>query len=174
QLITDVVNEYKDCTGKNSTPAPQPPTVKDGVTHKVQKGDTLWGISQKYSTTVDRLKSLNPEIDVLALQVGDVVMVKPKESGTTSQKPKTHTVVSGNTLSYLAKKYGTTVARLEQLNPGVSPTALRIGSKLVVGYESGQASKPSNTAPTDKVDPRLAEYLKHKPIRPYPNKVIKF
>ena len=45
---------------------------------------------------------------------------------------RTYTVQSGDTLESIATKTGTTVARLEQLNPGINPTALRIGEKIRV------------------------------------------
>ncbi len=56
---------------------------------------------------------------------------------TPAHRPKRHhshtyTVQSGDTLGSIATKTGTTVARLEQLNPGVNPTALRIGEKIRV------------------------------------------
>ena len=39
---------------------------------------------------------------------------------------------SGDTLAGIAAKTGTTVARLEQLNPGIDPTALRVGQTIRV------------------------------------------
>ena len=45
---------------------------------------------------------------------------------------RTYTVQSGDTLGSIASKMGTTVARLEQLNPNVDPTALRIGQTIRV------------------------------------------
>src|SRR5438477_6370064 len=45
---------------------------------------------------------------------------------------RTYTVQSGDTLESIATRTGTTVARLEQLNPGVDPTALRVGEKIRV------------------------------------------
>ncbi len=48
------------------------------------------------------------------------------------QSTKTYTVQSGDTLGTIAAKTGTTVARLEQLNPGIDPTALRIGQTIRV------------------------------------------
>lgn len=114
QLITDVVAEYKECTGSNSTPAPQKATPKVGKTHKIVAGDTLWSIAQKYGTTVARLKALNPEIDVLALRIGGVLVIDPDAE---PEKPKSN--------------------------------------------------------PQKSVDPRLAAYLKHPPVRPYPGKPVK-
>lgn len=46
---------------------------------------------------------------------------------------RTYTVQSGDTLASIAQKEGTTVARLEQLNPGVDPTALQVGQTIRVG-----------------------------------------
>jgi LysM repeat protein len=47
-------------------------------------------------------------------------------------RKKTYTVQSGDTLGTIASKTGTTVAKLEQLNPGIDPTALRIGQTIRV------------------------------------------
>ena len=48
------------------------------------------------------------------------------------QHLQTYTIVSGDTLASIAAKTGTTVARLEQLNRGIDPTALRVGQKIRV------------------------------------------
>ena len=45
---------------------------------------------------------------------------------------RTYTVQSGDTLESIATRTGTTVARLEQLNPGIDPTALRVGEPIRV------------------------------------------
>jgi|SRR6187397_2701211 LysM repeat protein len=45
---------------------------------------------------------------------------------------RTYTVQSGDTLGSIATREGTTVAKLEQLNPGIDPTALRVGEKIRV------------------------------------------
>jgi predicted Zn-dependent protease len=60
----------------------------------------------------------------------------------TSTKKKTHahghhrvhsyTIKSGDTLASIAAKTGTTVAELEHLNPGINPTALRVGQTIRV------------------------------------------
>jgi LysM repeat protein len=59
---------------------------------------------------------------------------KTTTTRTHSHKPhlRTYTVQSGDTFGSIATMTGTTVATLEQLNPGVDPTALRIGEKIRV------------------------------------------
>ena len=58
---------------------------------------------------------------------------KEKKTHTAVQtRHRTYTVVSGDTLAGIAAKTGTTVAKLEQLNPGIDPTALRVGQTIRV------------------------------------------
>jgi LysM repeat protein len=57
---------------------------------------------------------------------------KTRGHGHKQQPRRTYTVVSGDTLAGIAAKTGTTVARLEQLNPGINPTALRVGQTIRV------------------------------------------
>ena len=60
---------------------------------------------------------------------------KKQKSHKPAPKPshvRTYTVQSGDTFGTIAAKEGTTVAKLEQLNPDVSPTALHVGQKIRV------------------------------------------
>jgi len=53
-------------------------------------------------------------------------------TGTQQRGVQTYTIQSGDTLESIAQRMGTTVARLEQLNPGVDPTALQVGETIRV------------------------------------------
>jgi LysM repeat protein len=57
---------------------------------------------------------------------------KTRGHGNKPPHKQTYTVVSGDTLAGIAAKKGTTVARLEQLNPGIDPTALHVGQSIRV------------------------------------------
>ena len=64
-----------------------------------------------------------------------VVAVTTQKKHAHGHKPshaRTYTVQSGDTLESIARKSGTTVAKLEQLNPNVEPTALHVGEKIRV------------------------------------------
>jgi LysM repeat protein len=56
----------------------------------------------------------------------------PPGQGHKRRRAKTYTIQSGDTLATIATKTGTTVVKLEQLNPGIDPTALRVGQKIRV------------------------------------------
>jgi LysM repeat protein len=62
------------------------------------------------------------------------VTARTKTSASSHRRrhPRVYTVQSGDTLGSIAGKTGTTVARLEQLNPGIDPTGLRIGQRIRV------------------------------------------
>lgn len=45
---------------------------------------------------------------------------------------QTYVVRRGDTLQSIAARYGTTIAELERLNPGVDPVELRVGRRLRV------------------------------------------
>jgi LysM repeat protein len=53
---------------------------------------------------------------------------------TTAAEPEAefYTVEAGDTFGTIAEQFGTTVDRLEELNPGVDTTSLRIGQRIRV------------------------------------------
>ncbi|MEN8928003.1 MAG: LysM peptidoglycan-binding domain-containing protein [Flavobacteriales bacterium] len=50
------------------------------VQYKVEKGETLYGISKKFNTTVEEIQKLNPEIS--SLKEGDLLKINVPEKGT--------------------------------------------------------------------------------------------
>lgn len=57
---------------------------------------------------------------------------QPANARTKTAKATVYSVRSGDTLASIAEKFGTTVDRLAELNPGIDPTALRVGQPLRV------------------------------------------
>lgn len=101
-------------------------------TYTVQKGDTLYGIAQKFNTTVANLKSLN-NLTSNTLSIGQILLIPSEET----QEPETpvetqsYTVQKGDSLWLIAKNYNTTVDELIQLN-NLSSVNLQIGDILLV------------------------------------------
>ena len=94
-------------------------------TYKVKKGDTLSAIAKKHHTTVSSLKKLN-HLKSDMIYVGQVLKVTGTTSSPTKDKSPapakvtTHTVRKGDTLSAIAKKYKTSVAKLKKANKLIS------------------------------------------------------
>jgi LysM repeat protein len=63
--------------------------------------------------------------------VTQTVPVRPRVKRTAAFT-RVYVVQRGDSFSVIAAKTHTSVARLERLNPGVSPTALRVGQRLKV------------------------------------------
>lgn len=57
-------------------------------------------------------------------------VAKPKPAAKTATKPKTHKVVSGDTLGKIANKYGTTVAVLAKLNKIANVNSISVGQVI--------------------------------------------
>jgi LysM repeat protein len=101
------------------------------VTYRVRRGDTLYGIAQRYGTTAQSIADASGiRVDKL-LQVGERLTVVPG-SRTAHVGSATHTVRSGDTLWRIASLYRTTVDDLCRLNRISRETVLQPGDKLAV------------------------------------------
>ena len=95
------------------------------INYTVQKGDSLYSIARKYSTTIDKIKDLN-NLTTNLLSIGQVLLIP-----TDTNLETTYTVQKGDSLYSIAKKYDTTVDRLKQLN-NLKSNLLSIGQILIV------------------------------------------
>ena len=88
--------------------------------------DTLSGIAAKFGVTVAQLCEWNNISNPDLIYVGQQLIVK---KGSTAQY---YTVVSGDTLSGIAAKFGTTVAQLCSWNNISDPNLIYVGQVLRV------------------------------------------
>ena len=95
------------------------------ISYTVQKGNSLYSIARKYSTTIDKIKDLN-NLTTNLLSIGQVLLIP-----TDTNLETTYTVQKGDSLYSIAKKYDTTVDRLKQLN-NLKSNLLSIGQILIV------------------------------------------
>jgi len=109
--------------------------------HKVVAGDTFESVAIKYGITVRELVSANPQL----LKSGDQVSIPaavaiPAESaassgstsGGASAQPRTYTIKSGDNLSAIAVKFGSTVAKIATANNITNINAISVGQVLVI------------------------------------------
>lgn len=92
----------------------------------VRSGDTLWLLAQRYNTTVDAIRGLNG-LSGSDLRIGQILKIP--SAGTTPAPYFEYTVRSGDTLWQLARRYGTTVNAIKNLN-NLSSDILNIGQVL--------------------------------------------
>ena len=66
---TTTTNAGDTGTGETTPPA-------DAQFYKIQAGDTLAVVAEQYDTTVEQLMTLNPDVDPVALTIGQRIRVK--------------------------------------------------------------------------------------------------
>ena len=144
---------------------------KQTIIHKVKAGETLSSIAKTYEVTTDEIKQSN-NLRRNAVRVGQQLRIttsskqalmenavaavtKPAKSNTTTAKPAaqkqetkaaptSHTVKKGETLSVIARKYGTTVDALKKTN-GLKSDNITIGQKLKLPVKSTAKTTTSTT-----------------------------
>ncbi len=95
--------------------------------YTVQSGDTLGAIAAKYGTTYQKLASLNGIGSPYIIIPGE----KLKVSGSVSYSSASYyKVASGDTLSAIASKYGTSVSKLVSLNGLKNANYIYVGESL--------------------------------------------
>lgn len=106
----------------------RPEPVNTSGRYTVQKGDTLSGIAASHNTTWQSLQRLNNIANPNEIAVGEVLVIPG--AGTPAATYQTYTVVSGDTLSGIASKYGTTYTAIAQLNNIAKPYVIYPGEVL--------------------------------------------
>ncbi|WP_440671212.1 peptidoglycan endopeptidase LytE [Bacillus subtilis] len=144
------VGQTLSINGK-STSSKSSSSSSSSSTYKVKSGDSLWKISKKYGMTINELKKLNGLKSDL-LRVGQVLKLKGSTSSSSSSSSKvsssstsTYKVKSGDSLSKIASKHGTTVSKLKSLN-GLKSDVIYVNQVLKVKGTSTSSSKPASSS----------------------------
>ena len=132
--IVDMNECYRDFPaeingGKVSPkPAAKPAPKPANRTYTVQAGDNLSGIAAKYGTTYQHLAQINGIANPNLIHPGQVLKIDGA-----APAAKTYTVQSGDSLSGIAAKYGTTYQRLAQINGISNPNLIYPGQVIKIG-----------------------------------------
>jgi LysM repeat protein len=136
-------------------------TLKLPAIHTVEKGETLFKISQKYSMNISELRELNPGVDILQpgmkLKVKGKWLINPQTTPVyNGRNVILHEIKKGETLYGLSKQYNTSIEELKKIN-GVDEFNLQPGGYLkVLGTEVSAASESAS----DQVKPVDASKVK--------------
>lgn len=123
------------------------PAQDNNTTYIIQKGDTLWAISQRFKVSLNKLLAANNLNRTSLISVGQSLTVPGVSESTPA--PATYTpaiqsipqdiyansgayhVQKGDHLTKIAYKFGTSVSKLKEAN-GLVTDRLNIGQKLIV------------------------------------------
>ena len=96
------------------------------TSYTVVSGDTLYSIAKRFNTSVDKIKSLN-NLTSNVLSIGQILKIPTSISNNYTS----YTVVSGDTLYSIAKRFNTSIGEIKFLNNLTSNT-LSIGQVLKI------------------------------------------
>lgn len=97
--------------------------------YTVRRGDTLWGISRKFGTSINSIVALNGIKNPNLIYTGEVFKIPSARS----EQAVIYTVKRGDTLWGISRKFGTTVENLVKLNSVKNPNLIYAGEKLIIG-----------------------------------------
>ena len=115
--------------------------------YEIHKGDNLWDLVQRWKLSesfVDAIRRANPGKDMKKLKPGDVIRIpNPRNYAKKTKAPgpkrtpstRSYEVQEGDTLGEIASKHLGSAQRWQEitkLNPGVKPTNIRPGMKLLL------------------------------------------
>ena len=144
-------------TTTNAAATPTETKVASAATeYLVVKGDNFYTIAKKFpGVSVSDIKAANPDVDPTKMKVGQkLVIPAPKETpakaAATAKTDETtsgntYTVVAGDNLTVIAKKFKITVAELKKAN-NMTSDRINVGQKLQIPAASTAASAATATS----------------------------
>lgn len=110
--------------------------VNDTFTYTVEKGDTLYGIAQKFDTTVEEIKRMN-KLNSNSLVIGQSLLLPDKEikDDLPSQTYDIYIVKKGDSLWKIARMFNIPVPKLIEIN-NLDDLTLQVDQKLLVPISS--------------------------------------
>lgn len=131
-------NAWRAYAGATGQPAPTPqpqaqeyaqPVQTSGTTYIVQSGDTLSEIASMYGTTYQHLAEINGIANPNLIHVGQEIRIDGVAPTTSAEY---YTIQSGDTLSSIATRYGTTWQWLAEVNGISEPNLIYPGNTIRV------------------------------------------
>lgn len=108
------------------------------TTHKVEKGETIAQIAEKYNVTPFDIYQLNPDAQ-RGIKRGNILIIGKSEgkqkttvATAVTTKMTTHLVAPKETLYGIQKKYAVSEEALKQANPFLEKDGLQIGQTLTI------------------------------------------
>lgn len=126
------------------------------VIHTVRQGDTIYSLSRKYGTTVQKIIADNGLENINHLVIGQAIVIDVDSVR--------HTVLPGESLYSIARMYDTTVFRILSANEGITdPSSISVGQIIIIPFatEKSGTIEVNGYAQTDIENTTLERTLPH-------------
>lgn len=123
-------SSYKATSKTTASSASKDYTQSKKITYTVRRGDNLWLIAKKFSTTTKQIKALN-KLSGNRLSIGQRLTIATGDNGA-SKKFSKYKVKSGDSPMRIAKRHNMSLARLLSLNHLNKRSKIYPGQDLLV------------------------------------------
>lgn len=117
--------------------------------HKVESGNTLWGLQQAYGVSVEEIVAQNPALKN-GLKDGQIVLIPVTQASIAKIPTESYKVKKDETLYGLSKKFNVSVDDLIALNPELKD-GLKKGQEIKVPAGNAEAENPTVANPFSEV-----------------------
>ena len=136
-----------------------PALIAVGGTHTVRSGETLWGIARRYGVSFTELVRLNGlSATNPIIRIGSRLKLpngSSRANGAATGGFANHVVRHGETLSQIARRYGSSAKALQTANNMANPNSLRVGQTLQIPLNGRQPRAPA-VPPKRQAPPKAA------------------
>lgn len=113
--------------------------IDQPIMHKVQPGETLWKISQRYNVPLNQILDANSLKNADKIVVNQIIVIPQVSEPATTQKPAYskdqgifHELQRGQTVWDLSKMYQVPVKTIIEANNISSPKKLKVGQLILI------------------------------------------
>jgi LysM repeat protein len=147
-------------TATAATPAPS--ATPGAATHVVAAGEHLTGIARRYGSSIAAIAKANALANPSFLHIGQRLTIPGTAASTTASAPSpapakpaaappapvVHVVASGENLTGIARRYGSTITAIARANGLANPSFLRVGQRLSIPGTAASLTTPAARMPT--------------------------
>lgn len=106
------------------------------ISHDVTRGESLWVLAKKYRTRIDIIRQVN-QLESDTLSINQILLIPVGQASSNILIPfEAHVVSEGDTLWSLARKFGVSEKKIEDINNLSDGSVLKIGQVLNIGNKN--------------------------------------
>lgn len=123
-------------------PADSAPSANE--TYIIRDGDSLGGIARKFAIPRQALLDANNMAEGQPIYIGETLVIPSTPTHAAAGSGTVHTVVFGDTLTGISRKYGTTITAIKKHN-GLTSDVIATGQRLAIPGSGSPAPQTGTT-----------------------------